>query len=119
MEISSSFSGFLLSSYMSNYSDSDSFMLYNKNGISATLTEHYAREILQWRNIPCKIYDGSFYGEIPINSFITIDDKKYVPLSVDYNTETNQSKVVLFQANYSDLENLKVTHKGSNDDNIS
>ena len=115
MEISSSFSGFLLSSYMGDYSNSDSFMLYNKNGISATLTEHYAREILQWRNIPCKIYDGSLIGEIPINSYVTIHGKKYVPLSVDYNTETNQSKVVLFEANYSNLEDIKITHKGSND----
>ena len=115
MEISSSFSGFLLSSYMGDYSNSDSFMLYNKNGISATLTEHYAREILQWRNIPCKIYDGSLIGEIPINSYVTIHGKKYVPLSVDYNTETNQSKVVLFEANYSNLDNIKITHKGSND----
>jgi len=115
MEISSSFSGFLLSSYMGDYSNSDSFMLYNKHGISATLTEHYAREILQWRNIPCKIYDGSLIGEIPINSYVTIHDKKYVPLSVDYNTETNQSKVVLFEANYSNLEYIKITHKGSND----
>lgn len=118
LEISSSFSGFFQSSYMKDYANSDRMMLFNKNGSACTLTEHFAREIINWRSRAMIIYNGTILGKVKMGDYITLHNRKFVPLSISYNSEINQSTVVLFEANYSNLEYLTVKHKGSNEDII-
>lgn len=118
LTISSSFSGFLLSSYMNDFSNSDANMLYVKNGVQATLTEHYGRDVLHWRSKPCKIFDCSFDGYVRLIDYITFYGLNFVTLSVSYNAETDITKVTMFEIKHEDLTNLEVTHEATNKDNI-
>lgn len=118
LTISSSFSGFLLSSYMNDFSNSDANMLFVKNGVQATLTEHYGRDVLHWRQKPCKIFDSSLDGYIRPSDYISFYGLKFVPLSVSYNAETDITKVTMFEMRHDELKGLEVTHEATNKDNI-
>lgn len=114
MEVSSSFSGFLLSSYMTDYSDSDVNMLYSKDGFTGTLTEHYGRDILRWRSQACRVIDTTLNGYVRPIDYIEFYGQKFVPLSIAYNTESDTSTVTLFEIKTNDLTNMEITHEATN-----
>lgn len=118
LNISSSFSGFLLSSYMNDFSNSDANMLFVKNGIQATLTEHYGRDVLHWRSKPCRVFDFSADGYVRPIDYITFYGQKFVPLSTSYNTETDITKITMIEIKHEDIEGAQVAHEASNKDNI-
>lgn len=111
MEISSSFNGHFNSSYMDSYNNSNQSMLWAGN---RTLTSNYAIESLRWFNTPNRIFQGTAVGMIGMNSFITLDDGKFISLGNSINCHTNQTKVLLFEAKKSTIE-IDVTHKSSED----
>ena len=118
LTISSSFSGFLLSSYMNDFSNSDANMLFVKNGVQATLTEHYGRDVLHWRSKPCRVVDFSADGYVRPIDYITFYGQNFVPLSTSYNTETDVTKITMIEIKHEDIESVQVTHEASNKDNI-
>lgn len=92
MGISSSFSGFMLSSYMQNWGNANKTMNFSDYTASGKrLTELYGRGIMHWRSAPRMIYSGSFkVDSFEPFSLFTVGDKKYTPLTYDYNINKGQ-----------------------------
>ena len=118
MGISTSFSGFFLSSFKENPSNAEKFQLMTDySGSGKRLTELYGRGILNWRNKARKIYNGTFKADIPYISLVTIGSDKYIPTGMDSNKTNGQLTLQGFQA-VLDVVSPTVVHKGSNDDNL-
>ena len=101
MGVSSSFSGFMLSSYMNNYGNANKMMNFTDySSTGKRLTELYGRGIMNWRYTPRMMYQGSF----KVNSFspfalVSVGGKNYIPLTYDYNINKGQLVgVKLFEA---------------------
>lgn len=117
MGISSSFSGFMLSSYMNNYGNANKMMNFTDySAASKRMTELYGRGIMNWRYTPRMMYQGSF----KVNSFspfalVSVGGKKYIPLTYDYNV--NKGQLVgakLFEARIESPE-IEVGHNNFKD----
>ena len=118
MGISTSFSGFYLSSYKENYGNAEKFMLMSDySGGGKRLTELYGRGIMNWRNKARKIYNGTFKADIPYMSLVDIDGVKYVPTGMESNKTNGQCIFQGFEASLNTIEPT-VIHKGSNNDNL-
>lgn len=118
MGISTSFSGFYLSSYKENYGNAEKFMLMTDySGSGKRLTELYGRGIMNWRNKARKVYNGTFKADIPYISFIDIGGVKYIPTGMESNKTNGQCIFQGFEASLNTIEPT-VVHKGSNDDNL-
>lgn len=115
VNISSSFSGFMLSSYMSNYGLSDRSLYWVSNGVTASLTELYGRFILDWRRIPRRIFDGSIDDIVQCGDFLTIKSVKYIVMNASIQGD-GITRVLAFEAAL-DSGSYAVTHIGTNDDN--
>lgn len=116
--ISTSFSGFFLSSFKENPSNAEKFQLMTDySGSGKRLTELYGRGVLNWRNKARKIYNGTFKADIPYISLVTIGSDKYIPTGMDSNKTNGQLTLQCFQA-VLDVVSPTVVHKGSNDDNL-
>lgn len=115
MGISSSFSGFYLTSFIENSGNANKFMLFSDYGASnVRLTELYGRGVLNWRNKARKIYNGSFkVDDFSFLSLVRIGDKKFVPLGVDYNVTSGQiNNLVAFESDI-DVVSPTVIHTGN------
>lgn len=118
MGISTSFSGFYLSSYKENYGNSEKFMLMTDySGSGKRLTELYGRGIMNWRNKSRKIYNGTFKADIPYISLVDVSGVKYVPTGMESNKTNGQCIFQGFEASLNTVSPT-VVHKGSNDDNL-
>lgn len=106
LDISSSFSGFDLSSFGGNYSERDKSMLWTGN---KTLTQLYAEDILSFRCSPKKIFSGDVLGTVEWG-LITIMGVKYIPLSTSYNFKNHTTSLVAIEADYFDIQPT-VEHK--------
>lgn len=117
MTISSSFSGFLLSSYMNSWADCHTTMKYTRFGVEATLTEHYARDVIRMKSKPYQKIDQTYLGMVtPLN---VMNGNMIASASCTYSAHENQTKVTLIEYKLNDVQDLNVRHYGSNDDNIS
>lgn len=117
MTISSSFSGFLLSSYMNSWADCHTTMKYTRFGIDATLTEHYARDVIRMKSKPYQKIDQTYLGMVtPLN---VMNGNMVASADCTYSAHENQTKVTLIEYKLNDVQDLNVRHYGSNDDNIS
>lgn len=117
LTISSSFSGFLLSSYMNSWADCHTTMKYNRYGVDATLTEHYGRDVLRMKSKPYQKIDQTYIGMVtPLN---VMNGNMIASASCEYSAHENQTKVTLIEYKLNDVQDLSVRHYGSNDDNIS
>lgn len=115
--ISSSFTGFMWSNYMDDYGKSNRSMFwgYGEGGLfDKTLTQLYGEFILDWRNKPRRIFDGSIDRVVQCGDFLTIKGVKYVVLNVSVEGD-GISKVLAFEASLSSGL-YSVTHKGSEDE---
>ena len=115
--ISSSFTGVMWSNYMDDYGKSNRSMFwgYGEGGeFDKTLTQLYGEFILDWRNKPRRIFDGSIDGVVQCGDFLTIKGVKYVVLNVTVEGD-GISKVLAFEASLSP-SGYSVTHKGSEDE---
>lgn len=117
LTISSSFSGFLLSSYMNSWADCHTTMKYNRYGVDATLTEHYGRDVLRMKSKPYQKIDQTYIGMVtPLN---VMNGNMIASADCTYSAHENQTKVTLIEYKLNDVQDLNVRHYGSNDDNIS
>lgn len=116
MTISSSFSGFLLSSYMNSWADCHTTMKYTRFGVEATLTEHYARDVIRMKSKPYQKIDQTYLGMVtPLN---VMNGNMIASASCTYSAHENQTKVTLIEYKLND-DIPTIKHYGSNDDNIS
>ena len=117
MKISSSFSGFILSNYMNSWATNHETMMYDRYGIKATLTEHYGRDVLALKSKPYQIIDNEYIGMLTPLSLV---NGNMLPIiKCDYNACNDTTQVTLMEFKVNSIENVEVTHKGSNDDKIS
>lgn len=115
--ISSSFTGFMWSNYMDDFGKSNRSMFwgYGEGGeFDKTLTQLYGEFILDWRNKPRRIFDGSIDRVVQCGDFLTIKGIKYIVLNVTVEGD-GISKVLAFEATLSP-SSYSVTHKGSEDE---
>ena len=82
-------------------------------GDYATLTELYARTVMNMRSLPCRIFEGSIDKIVYVGDVLDIGGKMYIV----YNSEISSdgiSKVTAFES-VMKLDEYSVTHKSSND----
>lgn len=108
MRISSSFNGLDLTSYMKEFSSSEDYMLHSRNGAVATLTEHYGRDFLRLNARPRRTYTTRFTGEMKPYQHLIKRGIKFVPLSMQYNTETNQTYGKFIEIVDNNIDNIEV-----------
>src|SRR5690606_35446391 len=110
MEISSSFSGHLLSSYMGNYSTANQSMLWTGN---KTLTQIYGETIMNWYNKPCRVFEGDV-DVVRDWGLWSIRGVNYVPLSVRFDARDEISSVTAIEIRQ-DAQPYNVRHVSSDD----
>lgn len=110
LEISSGFSGNLLSSYKDRYYNANESMLWTGG---KTLTQIYGETIMNWRNKPCRIFDGDIDDKVGWGLY-DILGLKYVPLSIRQNCRDVISTVTATEIRQ-DVLSYSVTHKSSGD----
>lgn len=117
LKISSSFSGFILSNYMNNWATNHETMYYNRYGVRATLTEHFGRDVLTLKSTPYQIIDDEYIGML--NPLSLVNSNMIPIVKCSYNAHSDTTNVTLMELKINDNDNISVSHKGSNDDNIS
>lgn len=113
LEVSSSFSGHMISSYMNKYDTASRSMLWDAGGKKGTLTELYGINALNWLNRSSSIFQGSFPKEVN-GWFLHLDGKDYIPLTETLDCHTMTSNFILFEAKTVHDE-YTITHKSSED----
>lgn len=111
MDISSSFSGHLLSSYGAEYQDKNENMFWTGN---KTLTQIYGESILKWRNKPCRVFEGSVDGRINWG-LLDVRGIKYVPLIINFDAIDEISNITAIQARQDSGLSMSVKHTSSGD----
>lgn len=111
MDISSSFSGHLLSSYGTEYQDKNENMFWTGN---KTLTQIYGESILKWRNKPCRVFEGSVDGRINWG-LLDVRGIKYVPLIINFDAMDEISNITAIQARQDSGLYMSVKHTSSGD----
>lgn len=122
LNISSSFGGYMLSNYMTEFNKSDDECFY-KDGTfyTGTLTGLTAAAIMRFMYTASDIYNGSIYvngADWSFDEIYTILGKKFMPLNASYNTETAQVNLVAMECR-NDAVSLTEKHYGSNDQTLS
>ncbi len=114
--ISSSFSGHMWSNYMDSYATSDLSLNWTVNGSAGkSLTQLYGEFVLNWRNNPRKIFDGSIDRVVQSGDFLTIKGRKYIVLNSSIQGD-GISRVLAFEAVLNE-KSYSVTHKGTIENN--
>lgn len=111
MEIGSSFSGHLLSSYGDSYQDRNLSMWWN--GGTKTLPQLYGEMIMNWRSKPCRVFEGDVEGRIGWG-LLDIRGIKYVPLTITYNAKDDVSSVTAIEIRQ-EVGSYNVLHRSSDD----
>lgn len=114
MEIGSSFSGHLLSSYGDGYTTRSLSMLWTGQ---KTLSQIYGESIMKWRNKPCRVFEGEIDQRVEWG-YLGIRDVNYVPLSITYNAKDGISSITAIEARQDDGLILVVEHKSSSDPSL-
>lgn len=122
LNISSSFGGYMVSNYMTEFNKSDNECFYQDGAFyTGTLTGLTAAAIMRFMYKASDIYNGSIHIKDQNWSFdeiYTIISKKFMPLNASYNTETAQVNLVAIECR-NDAVSLSEKHYGSNDQTLS
>lgn len=118
MGISSSFSGFMVSNMMRSYHQSNRDFVWTDGTTEASLTEHYARQVMRWRYKPSRIFNGTINTRLQDWSFIHLYliyglESVFLPLKARYNTELCEVDLVAMEGR-DDGEITDVKHYASN-----
>lgn len=101
LKISSAHSGFYLSSYMTDYQQSGAEKFFNDGIFGGTLTDINTHAILRNRYKPSIQFEGTIYGPVfaygEIYNIDTLDNKNFLPLKMEWNTETNKIKASVLE----------------------
>lgn len=100
--ISSSFSGFMVSNMMRSYHQSNRDFVWTDGTTEASLTEHYARQVMRWRYKPSRIFNGTINTRTKDWSFIHLYliygfESVFLPLKARYNTELCEVDLVAME----------------------
>lgn len=110
LDISSSFSGFMTSSYMNSFATSDLSMI-NTNGVdTGTLTEIFGKTALRMLSTPTSKIDVEFEGAFSMFNIIKKGTQRFLPLTISTNTETNSTTVTMFELSYNSVLVLDSKH---------
>lgn len=113
--VSSSFSGFMLSTYKENYDNTNKFLLFNGG---RTLTELYGLNVLRWRSKAKQIYSGSFrVQDFNMLNYSSLLGKNFVTLEINHNLSNGQISYKGFEGAL-DAVSPTVINKGTNDDKL-
>lgn len=122
LQISSSFSGFMLSNYMSSFDASnEEFLFTDLQSYNGSLTHLYARSVMNFRYLSSIIFNGTFnvrnkdWSIFEMYSIATLTGLQFLPLNAKYNTEKCEVNIIAMEARNSDLTTLTVEHLGSNE----
>ncbi|MEI2271834.1 hypothetical protein OHD16_06735 [Sphingobacterium sp. ML3W] len=91
LNISSSFTGFMLSNIMSNFYDSNKEYKFTDGKYTGSLTGMTANAIMRLRYVPREVFQGDLLvrgDEWKVNTIYGIEGKKFLPLNSRYNIET-------------------------------
>lgn len=118
LKISSAHSGFYVSSYMSDYQQSGAEKFFNDGIFGGTLTDINTHAILRNRYSPSVQYEGTIYGASfvygEIYNIEGLDNKNFLPLKMEWNTETNKIKSSVLEVRNDDI-NIDLKQYGTND----
>ena len=117
LRISSSFTGFNLTSYSTDFTSTEDYQMLVRNGITATLTEHYGRDFLRLNARPRCILSATYLGEMKPYQIVELRGIKFVPLSMQYNSETNQTSGVFIELKDNNIDNIEVNISDGKTDN--
>lgn len=118
-EISSSHNGFYVSNLQTSWWNAGVDKFYS-DAISSgiTLTNMNSQSIMRSRYMPSIMFEGSIYGEVydyaEIYSIQTLNDKKFLPLKSEWNTETNTIKLNACEVRNDNIS-LEIKHNGINE----
>ena len=115
--VSSSFSGFMTSSYMDNFATSDLSMIMTNGVDTGTLTEIFGKTALRMLSTPISKIDVEFAGAFSMFNIIKRGDDKFLPLTVTVNPETNETSITMFELKYNSTLALTSTHKSTGSGN--
>lgn len=115
VEISSGFTSFFWSSYMDDFGKTNLSMWwgYNSSGENTkTLTQLYGEFMMDWRNKPRKIFNGSIDEIVQCGDFVTIKGIKYVILNASVQGD-GVTRILAFEASLNPTT-YNVTHTSTN-----
>lgn len=115
--VSSSFSGFMTSSYMDNFATSDLSMIMTNGVDTGTLTEIFGKTALRMLSTPTSKVDVEFAGAYSMFNIIKRGTDKFLPLTVTVNPETNETSITMFELKYNSTLALTSTHKSTGSGN--
>lgn len=122
INISSSFSGFLVSNLMTHWSKSDEEFEYTDGRSEGSLTKINSEAIMRFRNKSSVVFNGSIYGTGwkygEIYNIETLEGKNFLSLQCSYNTERCTANIVAAECRDDNIS-LDTIHYGSNDKPLS
>lgn len=100
--VSSSFNGFMVSNMMRSYHQSNRDFVWTDGTTEASLTEHYARQVMRWRYKPSRIFNGTINTRLQDWSFIHLYliygfESVFLPLKARHNTELCEVDLVAME----------------------
>lgn len=117
VEISSGFTSFFWSSYMDDFGKTNLSMWwgYNSSGENTkTLTQLYGEFMMDWRNKPRKIFNGSIDEVVQCGDFVTIKGVKYIILNASMQGD-GVTRILAFEASLNPTT-YSVTHTSTNNE---
>lgn len=117
LNISSSFSGFMLSNLMTSYDKSNTEFRFTDGKYTGSLTGMTANAMMRYHHLPREIFEGDIYTngrDWQANHIYLFDGKKYLPLVSRYNIETGVVTLTAIEGS-DDANEFVEEHYGSND----
>lgn len=118
LKISSAHSGFYVSNFMTNYSQSGVQKFWKDSVIEGTLTDINTHAILRNRYKSSLMFDGSIYGSKfsygEMYNIGTINGKNFLPLKAEWNTESNKIKINCLEVRNDNI-NIQLEQYGTSD----
>lgn len=122
LEISSSFSGFMVSNLMTSWTNSSEEYIFTDGKYTGAITGMSANAMMRFRYKPSVVFEGTVYGSgfnfDEIYSIESFESRKFIPLSARYNTEGCEIDLVACECR-DDSPALTETHYASNDKQLS
>lgn len=121
LKISSAHSGFYVSNYMTNYTQSGVEKFFSDSKFGGTLTAINSNAILRNRYRPSMLFQSSVYSKAfyfgEIYNIDTLENKNFLPLKTSWNTETNIIDLSCLEIR-DDSINADMIYYGKNDKTI-
>jgi hypothetical protein len=117
LNISSSFSGFMLSNLMTSYDKSNTEFRFTDGKYTGSLTGMTANAMMRYHHLPREIFEGDIYTngrDWQVNHIYLFDGKKYLPLVSRYNIETGVVTLTAIEGS-DDANEFVEEHYGSNE----